>query len=80
MGERKIYRKLPDFDFQSVTLASGERFYLRMKTQEDVLKQKLGTNLQPIGLCGVPFHQLQEEAATVLGVHRQPTHKPHQAS
>ena len=38
-----------------------------MRSEEAKLEPKLGTNLQPVGLCGVPFHQLQEQAAKELG-------------
>ena len=37
-----------------------------MRNDEPALEKNLGTNLQPVGLCGVPFHELQNQAAKEL--------------
>jgi len=62
MGDRKVYRRIPDSDYQSVTMSSGERFYLRIREKSACRVSKLGTNMQPVGLCGVPFDELQKQA------------------
>lgn len=37
-----------------------------MRTEEPTLATKDGSTLQPVGLCGVPFRVLQEEADSEL--------------
>ena len=37
-----------------------------MISEEPSLEKNLGTSLQPVGLCGVPFHELQEQATKEL--------------
>ena len=61
-----IYRQVPECDFQSVTCADGERFYLRLRekesaagaTEDSVKMVQTGG-----GLCGVPFDEMREQAA-----------------
>jgi len=62
LGERKIYRRMPDSDFIPFTVSSGERYYLRLRKIEELPLKSEEQSLQPVGLCGVPFHQLQEQA------------------
>jgi len=65
LGERKVYRKLPDGDFQAVTSSDGTRLYLRMVDSNNETKigvDKTGSERSPVGLCGVPFHKLTQEA------------------
>jgi len=73
IGERKVYRRIPlDSDYVSVTAQSGDRFYLRMKATDQeksnskITTQKGDKNMQPSGLCGVPFWKLQLEAEQEL--------------
>jgi len=64
IGERKVYRRVPDGEFQAITAEDGSRFYLRMAGESkkvvgvDMTGQVMGT----VGLCGMPFHRLTELA------------------
>lgn len=54
-----IHRRVPDGDFQSVTLATGERYYLSVKEPSTSLVKhevKFGE------LCGVSYANLKEQA------------------
>lgn len=64
MGERKVYRRVPDGEFQAVTAADGSRFYLRKVevSKKVVGVDKSGQALGTAGLCGMPFHQLTQLA------------------
>jgi len=64
MGERKVYRRVPDGEFQAVTAEDGSRFYLRMRgeSKKVVGVDKSGQVMRPVGLCGMPFHHLTELA------------------
>ncbi len=62
---RRVFRRIPEGDFQSVTLNGGERFYLRKKvaSQEDVALDKGGRGGgDEGGLCGVSYQALLEQA------------------
>jgi len=64
MGERKVYRRIPDGDFQSISLNDGSRYYVR-KTENlnpKIGVDKSGTSMGTVGLCGIPFNQLTELA------------------
>eukprot|EP00092_Neocalanus_flemingeri_P030900 GFUD01033557.1.p1 GENE.GFUD01033557.1~~GFUD01033557.1.p1 ORF type:complete len:883 (+),score=321.60 GFUD01033557.1:37-2685(+) len=64
IGERKVYRRVPDGEFQAVTSQDGSRFYLRMlgESKKVVGVDKTGQVMRPVGLCGMPFHELTELA------------------
>ena len=57
---RKIYRRIPDGDFQSVTCPDGSRFYLKVSAEpEDDLKSG---SLPLSGLCGTSYYHLHQLA------------------
>jgi len=64
VGERKVYRRVPDGEFQAVTAQDGSRFYLRKvgESKKVVGVDKTGQVMGTVGLCGMPFHQLTELA------------------
>ena len=39
----------------------------RMREMEQLPLKSEETSMQPVGLCGVPFHQLQEQALLEVG-------------
>jgi len=68
MGERKVYRRVPEEAFQAVTGPDGGLLYLKMaKPAEKMGVYKAGLDTQrPVGLCGVPFHHLMESAESEM--------------
>jgi len=64
IGERKIYRRVPDGEFQAVTSSDGSRFYLRknLECKKPVGVDKSGKMMGTAGLCGMPFLELTESA------------------
>jgi len=64
LGERKVYRKIPDGEFQAVTSSDGSRFYLRKveESKKIVGVDKSGQAMGTVGLCGMPFHKLTQLA------------------
>lgn len=68
MGERKVYRRVPEEAFQAVTGPDGSLLYLKMAKPAEkmgVYKDGLETK-RPVGLCGVPFHHLMESAESEM--------------
>ena len=67
IGERKVYRKRPqDGEYQGVTMANGDRFYLRFKGDGEHGSTEAHRSAVS-GLCGVPYgvlfqHALREQA------------------
>ena len=59
-----MYRRIPDGEFQAVTAEDGSRYYVRMvqESKSVVGVDKSGQVMRPVGLCGVPFHELTELA------------------
>ena len=58
--DRKIYRRIPDGDFQSVTCPDGSRFYLKVSTEAE---EGLRSDSLPLsGLCGSSYYQLYQQA------------------
>jgi len=66
VGERKVYKRIPEEDFQAVTGLDGSLMYLKMckkSAVDEVGVCKAGAgDKRPVGLCGVPFHELREVA------------------
>jgi hypothetical protein len=64
MGERKIYRRIPvEGDYQSLTMADGERYYIRMRPAEDEEQPSLkAKKVDSLGLCGQPYNVMLEQA------------------
>ena len=66
MGERKVFRRVPNGEFQAVTLLTPgyEKFYLRVRGESSGpgvgvgAAQEAGRPLRPVGLCGLPYHEL----------------------
>ncbi len=68
---RVIHRRIPEGDFQSVTLEDGARFYLTVKEKDavagkDPVKSVMEQNAKSTGLCGVSYSTLLEQAFTEL--------------
>jgi len=68
LGERKVYRRLPEEAFQAVTGPDGGLLYLKMAKPSKKLGvyQDSQETKRPVGLCGVPFHRLMESAETEM--------------
>ena len=68
LGERKVFLRVPEGEFQAVTAQDGSRFYLRMAAAVEAARGKVAARQEgskrPVGLCGQPFHTLRQ-AATV---------------
>jgi len=63
MGERKVYRRIPDGEFQAVTSSDGSRFYLRKVVESKKIGvDKSGQAMGTVGLCGMPFNKLTQLA------------------
>ena len=59
-ASRKIYRRIPNGDFQSVTCPDGSRFYLKVSADSE---EELRPDSLPLsGLCGRSYYQLYQEA------------------
>ncbi|XP_059092266.1 chromosome transmission fidelity protein 18 homolog isoform X2 [Tigriopus californicus] len=59
LTSRLIHKRVPDGDFQSVTLATGERYYLSVTQSTTSLVKN---QVQFGELCGVPYADLKEQA------------------
>ena len=57
---RKIFRRIPDGDFQSVTCPDGSRFYLKVSAETEDGPQS--SSLPQSGLCGTSYYQLYQQA------------------
>ena len=66
IGQRKIYKRIPvDGDYQTLTMADGERFYVRLNDENENDKDEeicIEKQSNYTGLCGQPYSELLEQA------------------
>lgn len=63
LGERKVYRRIPlEGNYQSFTMSDGERFYVKVKSDEDEETMSSLPKTTGGGLCGESYSSLLEEA------------------
>jgi len=61
-ASRKIFRRIPPGDFQSVTCPDGSRFYLKVTGPEPESEAGPGRCRAMSGLCGTSYYQLHQQA------------------